>query len=294
MQLRWKASFSATCLHAAACVHKGLPIADQTFLATLLPAAEELTRELKASRLPPEQTYPLLVSLAADYENNRELIEVAITKLLGSGTLSDDTLSGEALSRLAGCVAGLEAALLRQQPDLVEELAVRGRPLREQWEARGPGLLRQVARLTDDSMLCPAAEIVLVAPIVGGHGQAHLQNNRVTFEAVLANPHPTLPETLRLGWLLAQLNLDLPCYSELINSNRLPLVANLATVPLILSAAETVELAVLSPDALVETLACWHLPTDMAARLHQWWQAYATSNTRWPVALAALDAMLGE
>ncbi|NOY43389.1 MAG: hypothetical protein GXP26_16340 [Planctomycetes bacterium] len=287
MQLRWKASFSATCLHAAACLSEGFSVADQALATNLQPAADGLLRELNACGLPVEKTLSLLVSLAAEYENNRDLIEVTATRIVGAGSLGDASIS-----RLAGCVADLETALLRQSPALVDDLVVRGRPLREQWDARGPGLMRQVARLTEQSFLASECEIVLVAPIVGGHGRPHLRNNRVTFEAVLANPHATLPETLRLGWLLAQLNLDLPCYSDLIAGPRLPQVAQLATVPLILSAAETVELTTLSPETLSEALTCWHLPTDKADQLHQWWDTYATGNTRWAVALAALDTMI--
>ncbi len=287
MQLRWKASFSATCLHAAACMHEGLPIADTAIATTLEPAIKALLRELNACSLPVDETLPLLVSLAAEYENNRQLVEIVATR-----TVEANSLGTAAITRLAGCVADLEAALLRESPMLVDELAVRGRPLREQWEARGPGLMRQVAMLTEESLLVPSGEIVLVSPIVGGHGRAHLRNNRVTFEAVLANPHAVLPETLRLGWLLAQLNFDLPCYSDSIAGPRLPLIAKLASVPLILAAAETVELAELSTATLSESLACWYLPTDLAAPLQQWWGTYTTGKTRWTVALAALDAML--
>ena len=155
-----------------------------------------------------------------------------------------------------------------------------------------PGLIKQAARISDESILPATSEIVLVSPIVGGHGRAHLSNNRITFEAVLTNPHPTLPETLRLGWLLAQLNMNLPSLSESIHANRLPYIASLATVPLILSAAESVELAELNPTTLIEALSCWHLPTDKASVLEQWWQTYTDSNTRWAVALTALDSML--
>ena len=131
MQFRWKASFSATCLHAAASIHEGLPIADHELASTLLDEVENLDRELKACSLSAEQAFPLLISLAAEYENNRELVEVAVTRLLGKSSLNDVLVS-----KLAGSVASLENALLQKTPQLVEELAVRGRPLREQWEAR--------------------------------------------------------------------------------------------------------------------------------------------------------------
>jgi hypothetical protein len=157
--------------------------------------------------------------------------------------------------------------------------------------------------MTEDPLLVESATVTLVAPIVGGHGRAHLLGNRVTFEAVLVNPHPHLPETLRLGWLLSQLNQDLPMFSERIPRERMPLVVGLATLPLVLAAAETVELARLDAETLRSALECWHLPPQLPAdsededvieRLQAWWGTYQGSATRWPVALAALDAMLSE
>ncbi len=289
MQLRWKASFSASCLHLAASMQEGLPIADSAVAQQLQAPVEALVDELDASGLPAETTLPQLVSLAADYENNRQLIEMAGTRTRGAGALS-----ASSVSLLAGCLSDLEAAWLRVAPNLVDELAVRGRPLREQWEARGPGLLRAVARLAGDEFVAPSAEVVLVSPVVGGHGRAHLRNNRVTMEAVLTNPIPSLPEVVRLGWLLAQLQLDLPILGESVSQHRLPQLASLATVPLILKAADMVDLAKLDETTVEQALQAWHvpLPSDESGRkLLDWWQTLHASDTRWPVALAALDQM---
>lgn len=291
MQLEWKASLSATCLHAAACFQEGLPVADAELAAALSGAIEQFLGELRVCGLPAEEALPQLVALASDVDNNRQLVERAITRLWGKGGVNETIVA-----RMAGGIADLETTLLRERPNLVNELELRSRPLREQWEARGPGLLRQMALLSEDGLSAPSAQVVLVAPIVGGHGRAHLLRNRVTFEAVLANPHPELPETLRLGWLLGQLNQDLPIYSERIARARVPLVASLALLPLVLAAAQTVDLARLDAATLQNAVACWHLPPglpdDVHERLQAWWNTYEGSSTRWAVALAALDAML--
>ncbi|MGI9430347.1 MAG: hypothetical protein ACR2NM_16920 [Bythopirellula sp.] len=291
MQLRWKASFSASCLHAATSMHEGLPIADSKIAGLLQAPVAALTSELTACGFAVEATLPLLAGLAADFENNRQLIERAAQRIQGAGAIS-----GAAISRLAGCIADLEAAWLREQPNLVEELAVRGRPLRESWEARGPGLLRAAETLTVENFIAPAAEIVLVSPMVGGHGRAYLSANQVAVEAVLTNPHEDLPEFMRLGWLLAQLHLDLPVLSEPIPPDRLPQLASVATLPLVLAAAESVELATLDQQTLDRAIQCWYLPSlpaDAATTLLDWWSAYRADNIRWPVAMAALAQMLG-
>jgi len=288
MQLRWKASFSATCLYAANCIAEDLPIADAQLATALKPAVDGLLHEINTAGLSVPSMLQQLVSLAAEQENNRQLVELAVKKLRGTGSIGP-----ESVTRLTGCVADLEAAMLRARPQLVEELAVRGRPLREQWEARGPGLLKAMARLVgDEAFLASAAEIVLVAPLVGGHGQAHLQSNQVTFEAVLANPHAELPEILRLGWLLGQLNFDLPRFSDSIPGSRLEYVASLAALPLVLAAAEEVELVSSASDMLAQTLECWHQPIETSECLPDWWQTYYEGNVRWTVAIAGLDAML--
>ena len=123
-------------------------------------------------------------------------------------------------------------------------------------------------------------------------------NNRVTFEAVLTHPHAELPETLRLAWLLSQLNLDVPVFSEYLPAGRLEQVAPLAMLPVVLAAAEVVELARVDHRSLRMAIECWHLPTklpdDVEERLLRWWQTYLESSTRWTVALTALDQMLRE
>ena len=292
MELRWKISFSASCLHAAASMNEGLSIADSTISPILGPPAEALAAQLHACGFDVDSTLPLLTGLAADYEHNHQLIEMAVQRTRGAGRLSDANIS-----LLTGNIADLEAAWLREQPALVEELAVRGRPLREQWEARGPGLLRAITKLTVENFIAPSAEVVLVSPLVGGHGRAHLLSNRVTFEAVLTNPHSELPEILRLGWLLSQLNLDIPMLSEPISPLELPYLASLATLPVVLAAAESVELATLDVATLAKAIDLWYLPqtlpSDAPQKLLQWWQAYEDSNTRWPVAMAAIGQMVG-
>ena len=103
-------------------MHAGLPVADNTLAAALYPATEALVAELVACSLDVPTTLDRLAGLAADFENNRQLAERAATLALGHGGLGD-----AATSRLAGSISDLEAAWLRVQPNLVDELAVRGK-----------------------------------------------------------------------------------------------------------------------------------------------------------------------
>jgi hypothetical protein len=75
------------------------------------------------------------------------------------------------------------------------------------------------------------------------------------------------------------------------------LVARLAMLPVTLAAAEYVELAKLSPETVGRAFDAWRIsvPTgaDGAAAALHWWQTYQETSPPWPVALAALDQMLG-
>jgi hypothetical protein len=197
--------------------------------------------------------------------------------------------------RIAGAIADLEAAMQRAAPGLAEELAVRVRPIREQWEARGPGMLIEIARLTEPLAIPTAAEIVLVAPYVGGAGNAFAGTNRVVLEAVLFYPLQELPEAVRLAWLLSQLNSDLPWMTDVMPLARAREGMKLAMIPPVLAAAEAVELARCDEATLAAAIAAW-LPgiasEDAAPKMWSWWNAWLDHATKWPVAVAALEQML--
>lgn len=289
-ELRWKTSLSATALHAALCRARGIPAADATVGGLLDPAADALIAEIAAAEWPPLWLLEQLTGLASAVDNNRELASRAAAKL--HLPPRDPAL----FVRIAGGIADLEAVLLRVQPDLAEELAVRCGPLREQWEARGPGMLREIARSTEEEVVPLAAEIVLVAPYAGGHGVAHARQNRVTFEGMLFHALPALPEPVRLAWLLAQLNADLPRYADLLPAGRRPELVAVAMAPPTLAAAQEVELAVCDEASLASAFEAWgigkELPSDAPQRVWNWWNAWLDQPATWPVAVAALERLL--
>ncbi|MGD9636048.1 MAG: hypothetical protein AB7G28_18035 [Pirellulales bacterium] len=299
MELTWKASESASGLYAAMCIHSGLPVADPRLAEAFVPSLDFALAEFETCRVPADVLLSVMTGLAArGVEDNRQLVEQSVARLIGK-----NSLNAAATSRIATAVGGLKAAFLSayhqtiadDSKPLVDELLLRGRPLLEQWEARGPGLLRQIARSTEESIAVDAAEVTLVYPIIGGNGIAHRAVNTVSFEAVLTNPVESLPEVLRLAWLLTQLNLDLPMYADNIAAEHRDAVAQWATVPPVLAAAEYVELAPLSEQSLAEAIEAWRLPggnSEQAATLLEWWSTYQDGGTSWAVALAALEQML--
>ncbi len=295
----WKTSTSASCIHAARVIGDGLQIVDTELAAELLPQAEGLLRE--TARLcedvmggdNDDALLRALGTLSAQFENNRELARAALVRVFGQSETSDARVS-----TLAASVASLESAMMRVRPKLAEELASRTRPLREQWEARGPGLLHAMHRLGGAQLAPDSPEVVLVAPLAGGHGYAYPTTDRVVFEGLLTDARPDLAETLRLGWLIAQLNADLPAVAEAVGPLRAAQASALAAVPVALAAGEDLGLAAAGVEMLPTALEAWHCvpgdPAPVAEVLHNWWSTYHDSVTGWPVAVAALDHMLAD
>jgi len=291
-QLAWKALPLVSHLHAAEAVARQRQLADERLAAALAEPAALLAGEIRIAHLPAGRFWRHLIPLAATLDSRRQLVETAVVKVAGR-----DSRTEPAVVPITAALAAVETAAGAALPKFAEEIALRERPLREQWEARGPGLLTQIGWLTDPALLPESCPVLLVHPTLGGGGAAHLSYNSVRIEAVLANPIPELPEVVRLAWLIAQLQLDLPMWSEALHAERLPHVAQYAMLPATLAAAESVELARLTPETLRLAVDSWNLSVpkgvDASTLIFDWWQTYIADRPPFRVALAALDQMFG-
>lgn len=291
LELNWRPNFTTSCLHAAEALSRGLPLADQRLAEAIAAPTQELSRAIAAEAISAPRYWRWLFALAPLAGGSRELAMQSLTKIVGRQR------SELLVNRMAAAIGSLEAAVRRAFPDLLGELELRTRPLREQWEARGPGLLHVVRLRTEEALVQGEARVIVVQPALGGGGQAHHSSNAVRIEGVLANPHADLPEVVRLAWLLAQLHLDLPAYSDRIHTDRLPHIAAFAMLAPVLEAAQELELVQYSPALLERAIAAWGLtvPADVngTAVVLQWWETYRDSRPPFPVALTALDQMFG-
>jgi hypothetical protein len=291
LKLHWRPHVTTSCLHAADALLRGGTIVEPRLAEAIAAPSQELARNIASETVNGPRFWRFLFGLSASAGSSRELALQALTKTVGRHRAE------LLLPRMSGALVELEAAVRRAFPDLISELELRMRPLREQWEARGPGMLYGICLRPEASLIAEQAEVLVVQPARGGGGQAHLSANSVRIEAVLANPHPELPEVVRLAWLLAQLQLDLPAYSDRIHADRLPRVAAYAMMMPVLEAAQEVELVQVSSALLDRAIAAWHLsvPADLNAPqvVLQWWETYRDSRPPFPVALTALDQMLG-
>jgi hypothetical protein len=175
-------------------------------------------------------------------------------------------------------------------------MILRAGPLRQLWEARGPGLMQTLDRTIDYPVALSEARINCVYPITGGGGISHVSHGVATIEAVLANPWDQLPEVARLGWLLIQLRYsppgtDVTLYETPgISSSQ---VLALALIPAVINAAQHMELAQYHPRTIELAISQWMVPrpdnaAQLAAVLDDWWQRHAARASAWPESLAAL------
>ena len=290
IQLRWLENRSASCFHAVAAILRGHGLSDLLLGDALAEGSEALRVELKCAGVDVNLFLAHLVSLSVQIGSNTELARIALKKTSGNRA------TRKQIEPLRGALFDLEAAFDRALPQLEEELALRRGPLEAQWDARGPGMLSVIRRLTDESFIAEEAEVILVHPASGGAGEAHILYNSVRIEALLANPLAELPEVVRLGWLLAQLNLELPRYSEVLGNRQIAALGPCAMIPIALAAAGEVELARLDKATIRMALEAWHaVPSgvpNMEGVLWQWWQVYRDTRPPLATALKALGEMV--
>ncbi|MDZ4819802.1 MAG: hypothetical protein SGJ20_12605 [Planctomycetota bacterium] len=295
-QLNWHASFSTTALYAARRLIIGgsLPdenMPDESMAAALAEPAERLRRWLARTDLPPLQFWNQLLALSATVESNQRLASTVLLKL------SSQQYAQTNAAELANRIGAIERALLAVWPTAAEELITRILPLREQWEARGPGLLAMLRREVPEPLIPDTIRVLLVQPFSGGAGLSVVNANTVVMEGVLANPHASLPEVTRLAWLISQLNLDLPPFQTNLRRDRALELGSYALIPITLAAGEEVELTRCDLPTLQLAMQQWcevPPPAGYAAEVWHWWETYQSSQSSWPAAIGALDQMLPE
>jgi hypothetical protein len=288
IETRWLVSASASCWHAVEAIARGSHLVDSATHGALYDKVAELLADIQSLGLDREQFFQYAVPMAVQFDVPGEWAKALLAKLVGPAPAPD------AVQQLARQSRSIETAFLQANPHVLGDLELRIAPLMGQWEARGPGLMTTAARLTEPELIVEQAEVIAVHPVLGGGGAAHWLNNSVRIEAVLANPLPELPEVLRLGWLLAQLHLDLPRFHGTLHRDRRTEIWQLAMIPPLLTAGEQVELTRFGQSTVAAATAAWTGNRDARTpgALFAWWDTYAATNPSWPAALAALDRLL--
>jgi len=294
MNLNWRVHETATTLHVAAAIAHELPLADPRFadaLTTPVKALQDAITQIGASD---DDAWYALCAHACQHADPAQLVCAALP-------ITDQGEARRHHEPIIRLITEVGEGIRRVLPELRDELQHRSRPLREQWDARGPGLLHSLRSRTDHRLVLAHASVFVVHPILGGGGAVDPVHSALRIEALLTNTVPGLPEVIRLGWLLGQL----ACHRVLTTPiERLECqrrrVVELAMVPATLAAAETVELVTCNEVTVRQAMAAWqHEPSDedasdfesRAQLVWTWWQSRQDS-TPWETAIVELTDRL--
>jgi hypothetical protein len=300
-RLRWTTGERLTPIHAARCFALGIRGVDAVIVKGIEAPMAELSSRLAAAEIDFGLFWQRLIRDAASGESDLDACSAALISA-GCSPLSVDSTASAIASQLA------DIRLVHQErfPKLAEQISLRGRPLREQWDGYGAGLLKRISKLTHPSFVPKSVTCLLLAPYRGGEGGQDSSALRIWIEAVLTNPFPEVPEVLRLVWLISQVGLIEGLSSGTEDSQgdpwvsppHLPRVAALATMPLTLEAASYLELIPTSPQSLPslfeKTAHAWRISVDGPTLeiLESWWRQFQDLQTPPAVTLKALDRML--
>jgi hypothetical protein len=273
MQISWHFDQWPSALHAAGAWWQGLRFVDAALAEAITGPCTDIVAALTELRcdIPHFWEHALAASnLAAD-----ELAQQTLVKILPPGELRLANAG-----RLTAALGRLHAAMVRHAPHLPDELSLRSGPLIEAWNARGPGMLRSMERLMRIAPAPRQARVQCVYPVLGGGGAALPAASLVTIEALLANPHPQLPETVRLSWLLGQLLIAAPSAGSSSERARQQQCVRLGCIPAALAAAEDVEWAQCNEATVCDAIKHWHLFSRKlnfprwAKHLGRWWESF--------------------
>ena len=274
-------------MHALWAAGSGRPLVDPRLSRPVLEAAAIFKSDLLQIGLSADAFWQHALPLAGQISAAEDLLSAT---LIACG-LPQDTRAA-AVSSLTPLLEAAEEQVAAVWPSAAEELTLRHRPLREQWEARGLGLLAWLRRQFPGLEASSACRVLGVLPVLGGGGWLHRAEQAVRIECVLANPRSDLPEVVRLAWLIAQATCAWP--AEVRGKHDASWLAAYALLPATLAAAADLELAACTADLLTAAVSSWTVPDTCPSptRLWAWWQKTAGHPCPWPEALRTLGQML--
>lgn len=242
---------------------------------------EKLQASLVEEHLGVEAFWQILIPISAEFSLPRQLAETALIKLMGS------VEAKPRVGRFERDLVGIRSAF--QQNHKASEP---GDQLKQAWVKHGSGLLGGIEHWTEAGILVESANVFLMPNLSNGGGEAHPVFNSVRVEQVADTPI----EAVHLAWLLGQLNLDVPRFSEAVPGEHRHHIAALSTIPVAFAAAEFAEVAECTPDAIHNAVEAWLGPSERLADWQKavldWWEVYKLQRPPWPTAMQALAGLL--
>lgn len=290
--VRWRAHTELSAAHAAYVVATGAPCNDSKTEQLLVEPVTELNNRLLSGSVDIGRFWHHYL---LEVMNDRETSAACTIALLASGC---SEMQVEQTSRgIASRLGEARQAFLHRFPKLAEQLELRARPLKDRWDTVGQGLLREIGRqVWADSpptdWWSPRVTALTVQPVRGGDGGFDASQSKFWIEAMLTDVDPTVPEVLRVAWLNTQIAIE--SYTR-DRSADLSLAApwSLVSVPLVLTAAQSLELVPAGDLPIRRAMEVWQFGDGATADvLSEWWSGHLQSPSPLPAALKVLDERL--
>ena len=291
-KIRWVADPELSAGHAAYVVATGAPCTDSKTEQLLVGPVTDINNRLLSSSI---DVAIFWQHYLAGLLSGAEISEAcAAALILGGCSELQVEQTGKAISNR---LSDARQAYTGRFPKLGEQLELRARPLREKWEAVGPGLLRDVERQVWDNSppsgwWTSRLTVQLVQPMRGGDGGYAADDGKLWIEAMLTDVDPGVPEVLRVAWLITRIAIESHTRKktgELALGNAWSMVP----VPLVLTAAANLDLIRPNPLPIKRAMELWQRSdASTAETLAKWWNGFRQSPTPLPVALQQLDQLL--
>jgi len=256
-----------------------------------------------------------VVSCGNDPPLTSPLCEVALLRA-GHSQLQSDQTAAAIFRSLETC----RRVFRSDSPRLAEQLGLRYAPLKQAYEAYGPGMLRSIGNQIWNGSpprdwWPRRATVHAVQPIMTGAAGRSTGQASVWIEAVLTDISPEVPEWLRLVQQLTEMAVETHTRthashfgedpSKPSNSSSTELPWSLGIVPLILDQAADRGLTSASPMPLATALRLWRAPGERSLNpdrfigplsdvLETWWVDVGSQATAFPIALKQLSSRLAE
>ncbi len=291
MNVRWVAQVELSAAHAAFIVATGARCTDSKTEQRLITGVTDINNRLLSASL---DIGVFWEQYLLEIFRETEMQQACTVALMWSGCneMQVDQTAKAITSRLSDARLGF----LQRFPKLSEQLELRSKPLRERWETFGQGLLREVGRLIwgepPNDWWPSSATAMMVQPMRGGDGGYDVDRNKIWMEAVLTDVDATVPEVLRMVWLITRMAIDSHIREKSADQS-LATAWSLVSVPLVLSAGQELELIRTKDLPIRRAMELWQFGDASAAEiLTDWWQQFRRADQPLPAALRVLDQRL--
>lgn len=292
VELVWSVAGDLSAAHAAYVVATGAKCTDPKTEALLIDPTAQINTRLINESIDVANFWQCYLSEIAGGMTLDRACDAALMSS-GCSELQLDATAGAVAKQLSHAKSLFDERF----PKLIEQLELRGRPLRQRWNTLGPGCLREVERLIwqnspPEDWWPNRVNGHLVQPIRGGDGGWDGPGGRFWMEAMLTDADPALPEVLRVAWLISSVAIENHSRSRS-SESELITAWKLASVPIVLSAATAVELVASDPLPIDKAMSMWHVAPPAAADVvAKWWDDWQASKTALPIALRKLSERL--